>query len=292
MDKYIEIIAGSFTGYWNYLVQEISNPSLNNYFYYLLLASIIVYLLEIIFPWRKEQKLLRTDFWLDGFYMFFNFFIFSLIGFNAISNVGVALFNDFLGTIGWDNIIAIRINAWPVWAQFLLLFIVADFIQWSVHVALHRFKALWRFHKVHHSVIEMGFSAHLRFHFMETILYKTALFVPLSMIGYGIDDLFIWHAFTILIGHLNHANINWNYGPFKYLFNNPAMHIWHHAKTMPPEHWHGMNFGISLSVWDYLFGTAYLPKSGKDIELGFPDIEQYPIHSFWKQLWHPFKKNV
>jgi sterol desaturase/sphingolipid hydroxylase (fatty acid hydroxylase superfamily) len=122
---------------------------------------------------------------------------------------------------------------------------------------------------------------------METIIYKSIQYIPLAMIGFGLQDFFIVHIITVAIGHLNHANVNINYGPLKYIFNNPAMHIWHHAKNIPSPT--GVNFGISLSVWDYLFGTAYLPKSGKDETLGFDGVENFP-KSFWQQITYPFKK--
>ena len=67
------------------------------------------------------------------------------------------------------------------------------------------------------------------------------------------------------------------------------MHIWHHAKELPENHRYGANFGLSLSVWDYLFGSAYIPKEGKDIPLGFDGVDQYP-KSFLQQLIHPFKR--
>lgn len=92
-----------------------------------------------------------------------------------------------------------------------------------------------------------------------------------------------------MIGHLNHANINWNYGPLKYILNSPHMHIWHHAKQMPSSHPNGINFGITLSIWDYIFGTAHIPESGRDIELGFDDVQNYP-ESFIGQVKEPFKK--
>ncbi len=289
MEKYWNIIQGSFSGYWNYLINEISHPAFNNYFYWLIGLSLIVWLLEIVFPWRKKQSLIRKDFWLDGFYMFFNFFIFSLIGFNALSNVGVELFNDMLRQFGITNLVALEIGSWPGWLQLLTLLVIADFIQWNVHRMLHRIPWLWEFHKLHHSVKEIGFAAHLRFHWMESIVYKSIQYLPLAMIGFGIKDFFIVHIFTTLIGHLNHANVNWNYGPLKYIFNNPKMHIWHHAKNLPQEHLYGINYGITLSVWDYLFGTSYVPKSGRDIKLGFMGDEQYPT-SFVKQILYPLSK--
>lgn len=240
-------------------------------------------MLEIVFPWRKNQSIFRKDFWLDAFYMFFNFFVFSLIIYNALSNVVVNLFSDVLRYAGVHNLVAIHIQQWPVWAQLVLMFVVADFIQWNVHRLLHRVTWMWEFHKVHHSVEEMGFAAHLRFHWMETLFYKSAQYLPLAMIGFGLQDFFIVHIIAVAIGHLNHANLPITYGPLKYLLNSPAMHIWHHAKKLPDPY--GVNYGISLSVWDYLFGTAYMPGSGRDVVLGFEHDEQFP-QTFTKQLFY------
>jgi hypothetical protein len=86
MEKYWNIFISSFTEYAGYLWREILYPTWGNYFYWLLGLSLFFWLLEIMLPWRKHQARIRQDFWLDGFYMFFNFFLFSLIGFNAISN--------------------------------------------------------------------------------------------------------------------------------------------------------------------------------------------------------------
>lgn len=289
MNKYLEIIKDSFSGYFNYLAQEISNPSWTNYLYWLIGLSLLVWMIEILLPWRKDQKIFRKDFWLDSFYILFNFFLFSLIGYNAISNVGVELFNDFLNIFGVENIVALEVQDLPVWIQLLIMLVIADFIQWNVHRQLHRHPRLWEFHKVHHSVKEMGFAAQFRFHFMETIIYKTVQYIPLAMIGFGIKEFFLVHMFAVFVGHLNHANVGWNYGIFGYVFNNPKMHIWHHSKALPAHLPHGMNFGLTLSIWDYIFGTAYIPKSGKNIELGFTGDENFP-DDFKNQMLVPFKK--
>jgi sterol desaturase/sphingolipid hydroxylase (fatty acid hydroxylase superfamily) len=288
MQEYIQVFLDGYYGYWNYLSLEILYPSWHNYFWWLIGISVVVWGLELAFPWRKNQPAIRTDFWLDGFYMFFNFFLFSLIGYNAVSNVAVEAFNDFLALFGINNLVAFQIASWPVWSQFLLLFVVADFIQWNVHRWLHHSPWLWEFHKVHHSVEEMGFAAHLRYHWMETIVYKSVQYIPLSMIGFGLDDFFILHLVTIMIGHLNHANVKITYGPLKYVLNNPVMHLWHHAKNIPAGS-NGVNYGISLSLWDYLFGTAYIPNQNANEQLGFEDQETFP-KTFLQQLTHPWNK--
>ena len=67
------------------------------------------------------------------------------------------------------------------------------------------------------------------------------------------------------------------------------MHIWHHAKDLPSEMKYGVNFGITLSLWDYIFKTDYIPYNGRDIKLGFPGDEGFP-KSFINQSLHGFKK--
>jgi sterol desaturase/sphingolipid hydroxylase (fatty acid hydroxylase superfamily) len=287
--KYIDIFWNGFAGYGGYLWHEITSPSWHNYFYWLIAISLFVWVLEMLFPWRKEQAIFRQDFFVDAFYMFFNFFLFGLIGYNAISNVGVELFNDFLGLFGVTNLVALNVAAWPIWGQFLLMFIVRDFIQWNVHRLLHKYPWMWEFHKVHHSVEEMGFAAHLRYHWMETVIYRFFEYLPLAMIGFGLTDFFWLHLFTIAIGHFNHANIYLPIGPLKYIFNTPQMHLWHHAEELPDTHPNGINYGISLSIWDYLFGTAVFPKSESHIKLGFPELAQFP-KTLWEQLKYPFFK--
>lgn len=290
MDKYLDIFLNSYSGYFNYIINEILYWKWDNYFYGLLAISFIVWLLEIVFPWRKNQRIFRKDFWLDLFYMFFNFFLLNLILLIAVSNVTETLFNDFLSLFGWQltSIQLFALSDLPKPFGLLLLFIISDFIQWNTHRLLHQVPFLWKIHKTHHSVKEMGFAAHFRYNWMEPIVYKFILYIPLMLIGgFSLKDVFMVHFISIAIGHLNHANIGWDYGFLKYIFNNPKMHIWHHSKVLPSKY--GANFGISLSCWDYIFKTNHIPHDGKEIELGFDDENDFP-NDFFQQEIYPFKK--
>ncbi|MBI1288768.1 MAG: sterol desaturase [Flavobacteriales bacterium] len=290
----LEVFAHAVSGYWNWIVSEVTfnydyKPWYQNYFYGLIALSLGVWALELLFPWRKEQPAIRKDFWLDGFYMFFNFFIFGLVisGFYALIEFG-------LGQVGltMQSLSFFDFSALPLWTQLFIFFILNDFVQWFTHVLLHRFPVLWEFHKVHHSVVEMGFAAHLRYHWMENILYKPLKTLAVMLIGgFEPQHAFLIHFIAIAIGHLNHANVRITWGPFKYIFNNSVMHLYHHAKDLPKDRPYGMNYGISLSLWDYIFGTKYIPQSEDgSYALGFPGIEKYPVHSFWKQLVIGFGK--
>ena len=201
MSDYLDIIKESYYSYYNFLINEISlnydyKPLWQNYFYLLIAISFFFFVLEIISPWRKNQAKFRKDFWLDAFYMFFNFFIFSLIIFYAASNVLVEVFKDGLALLSIKNLVAIKVQAMPIWAHLVIGFLVRDFVQWWIHRLLHASPWLWEFHKVHHSVEEMGFAAHLRYHWMENVVYKTLEYIPLAFIGIGLNDFFIIHIFT------------------------------------------------------------------------------------------------
>lgn len=326
MSKYLEIFVNSYTGYAKYLWKEIVDPSTHSYFYWLIIVSLVFFGLELVAPWRKGQKKFRKDFWLDVFYMFFNFFLFSLIIYNAASQVVVTFINDTVLTISGIDLSAINpMYSWPLWAVLLVGFFVRDFVQWWIHRLLHRVDFLWEFHKVHHSVEQMGFAAHLRYHWMENIVYRSLEYLPLALIGVGLHEFFIIHIFTLAVGHYNHSNFSVTgrvtgavvggligiaiafgvadiavfsnpsiiviltciasatllgsvvLGPvMKYIFNSPEMHIWHHSYDLPQEHKYGVNFALTLSLWDYLFGTDYIPYDGRDIRLGFPGIEDFP----------------
>ena len=341
MQEYINIFINGYKGYASYLWSEITNPGVKNYFYALIAVSLFFFALEIINPWRKEQKIFRKDFWLDLFYVFFNFFLFSLIIYNAASDVVVNAFNDvILAITSFDLQASNPMRLLPMWSILLIGFVIRDFVQWWTHRLLHRVEFLWEFHKVHHSVEEMGFAAHLRYHWMETIVYRTIEYLPLALLGIGLYDFFIIHIFTLAIGHYNHSNISisgrttggilgaligiiiatqsfdisisWMeglpiqlasiavlsvvgslfLGPFiKRIFNHPEMHIWHHAMEIPNDRKYGVNFGLSLAIWDFIFGTAYIPYEGRDIKLGFPGIDQFPT-TFTSQVSHGIKNKA
>lgn len=333
--EYLQTFLQGYVNYALYLWSEISNPGWHNYFYWLIAVSGLFFLLEYLKPWRQEQATFRQDFWLDFFYMFFNFFLFSLVVYNAASDVVVRFFNDILLWLtGFDIQASNPLRNLPLWAILLIGFVVRDFIQWWIHRLLHYSSFLWEFHKVHHSVEQMGFAAHLRYHWMENVVYRTLEYIPLALLGIGLYDFFIIHIFALSVGHYNHSNISapgWVtggvlgcligiaiatgafeikildnpslilqllavmlsttvgvliLGPFmKKLFNSPEMHIWHHAYELPEDKRFGVNFGLSLAVWDYIFGTVFIPRNGQNIKLGFPGVEAFPS-TFLSQVRH------
>ncbi len=286
LEVFLNGVYGTLDWTWRSMVFDV--PWNSNYFWGLILISLLVWCLEIVFPWRKQQHIFRKDFWLDAFYMFFNFFIFAIV-INGIYNVFELLAINILG-VNLQSLTVLNVSELKPWLQLVLFFVLLDFVQWFTHVLLHRIPALWRFHKVHHSVKEMGFAAHLRYHWMENILYKPLKTLGVMLLGgFEPEQAFIVHFAAITIGHLNHANIKLSYGPLKYILNNPVMHLYHHAYELPSQRPYGINFGISLSIWDYIFKTNYVPEDSGTIKLGYPSDEIMP-KGFLGQIFYGFKK--
>jgi sterol desaturase/sphingolipid hydroxylase (fatty acid hydroxylase superfamily) len=124
---------------------------------------------------------------------------------------------------------------------------------------------------------------------MENIFYKPLkTFGVMILGGFEPEQAFIVHFIAITIGHLNHANIKITWGPLKYVFNNSVMHLYHHVKALPEGRNQGINFAISLSLWDYIFKTNYVPEDSGTIELGFPEEETFP-KGFFGQLVSGFR---
>ena len=286
MNILLETLLGTTDWVWRNIIFNV--PWSENYFWGLTIISLFVWGLELLFPWRKQQSAFRKDFWLDAFYMYFNFFIFSII----ISGVYTLIATQFSAVnITMNSLALINSDDWPLSLQLFVFFVLLDFLKWVTHRTLHRVNFLWRFHQVHHSIKEMGFSGHLRYHWMENIFYKPLKTLGIMLIGgFEPEQAFIVHFFAISIGHLNHANIKLTYGPLKYIFNNPVMHLQHHAYHLPEEHRYGVNFGMTLSVWDYIFGTAYVPETDGNLVIGYPNDEKMP-KSFIKQSIHGFTKS-
>jgi len=252
----------------------------------LLLISLIFIVAERLIPWRREQHAIRTGSLNDLFHFVFNGYLFYMVYSIAVGYV-FAFFTELIRSTPVDAFLNTRLlTGQPIILQFIVLFLVQDFVMWSTHNLLHRLPWLWEFHKVHHSIETMDWVGNMRYHWGEIVVYDLMRFVPMTILG-AEPILFVYIGiFNTVIGHFNHANVAVDLGPMRYVFNSPRMHLWHHDKSGPGSY--NKNFAIGLSVWDWLFGTAYYPKPGEPEQpeaLGFPGIENYPKTFIGQQLY-------
>lgn len=245
------------------------------YFFWLMVVSVFCWVLERLAPWRPQQKAFRKQIAQDFFWLVFNGHYAGV----AVGFIGAWMLQQLVPLLGKWNVPApesIQLLAGsPWWLQFTVFLVFKDFLEYFVHILLHRVPALWEFHKLHHSIQELDWIGNMRFHWMEIVVYKSLTFLPLVMLGVK-GSILLWLAIvSTLIGHLNHSNLNFRWGPFGYVINSPRMHVWHHDVILHGEY--GKNFGVIFCLWDWLFGTAYLP-AGKDQpeQLGFESMDRFP----------------
>lgn len=286
----------SLTAYWDYFVsvektsffglaEGLRQLNLGAGWYASMVALFCLFGLEIAMPWRKQQRKLRAGLATDLFYLIFNtLFLSGLFG-TAVTMLLILLFIDLLAVFGITHQVAIELAGMQMWARFLLLFLVGDFIGWCGHWLLHRVKFLWAFHKIHHSSKELDVWNAQRFHVGELIFWPVFNYFPLGLIGWPPGEVFAYSVIGSLLSTYSHANIRIPLGPLKYIINNPQFHIWHHSADIDARK--SANYGDALSMWDYLLGTAYLPPDRDADRLGFNDIDAYPT-SYLGQLIQPY----
>jgi sterol desaturase/sphingolipid hydroxylase (fatty acid hydroxylase superfamily) len=259
------------------------------YLFWLLVISLGCLVAERIRPWRAGQKVLRPQFLQDLVWLFFNGHYFAIVFAYATTFLAQWAAPVLHGAKSL-NVLAGQ----PLVVQFLVYFLLKDFLDWCVHNLLHRVPALWEFHKLHHTIVEMDWIGNFRFHWLEIVVYQGLTYVPLVILGVDPTVLLLVAIAMTIIGHLNHSNLDLSYGPLRYIFNSPRMHIWHHAAEPPPDRPWGVNFGVCLSVWDWIFGTAHWPSreaapTQQPPELGFKDMERFP-KSLTRRFFYPLTR--
>lgn len=256
---------------------------LQSYLFWLILFSLVALIFEVLWPARK-QKILRKWLWSDYLHLAFNGHILGLFLYGIASYRIIPHLDNFLAEQGYKDLFYFQaVSGWDIWVQSIAALIILDFVQWSVHNVLHRSDFLWEIHKIHHSVKdgEMDWIVSFRFSWLEPVIYKSVMYIPIIWFGFAPEALFFHAVFGTLIGHLNHANLTWDYGPLRYVLNSPRMHLYHHAYDSPP---HGQNFGIILSCWDWIFGTSHLPDEPCP-KIGFKGVERLPNDFFGQMFW-------
>lgn len=242
-----------------------------------LAATAVVLLLEVRATrgrsiWRSRafvNDVLYTAFYRGGFWAVF---------------VWAALANALEGRLGF-----LRLNVLsdlPVWASVPIYWIVGDFLLYWLHRLQHSVPWLWVFHSVHHAERELTTLSQNRRHPVEKALNGLVLYLPLAFVlGLSTWTWIPWYIGAQTLEALQHAQLDWRFGPLYRWFVSPVFHSIHHS--VDPKHY-DRNFGAMFSIWDYAFGTA-APDTGRPAAYGLAGEEAMP-ESLTAQLLLPFRR--
>lgn len=187
-----------------------------------------------------------------------------------------------------------RFAVLPHYVAIAAILIAMDGANYGAHLANHRFRALWRFHELHHSQEDMNVLTVFRTHPFVHIVYLVALIPGIVLIANGglSTTLLIIYAASVALAH---SNLRLNFGPLSRILVSPNFHRIHHRVEGRQD----VNLGFVLTIWDQMFKTAVFPtKETVGIATGLPgrplitEFEGERAHHFsvfWAQLLAPFR---
>ena len=139
----------------------------------------------------------------------------------------------------------------PIWALWILTFVMIDLVFYFYHRISHRVNFLWAIHMSHHSSEEMNFAVSFRQAWFGPIS-KLPFFMILPLIGFDPTLIAVAGVISTLWGIVGHTQIIGKLGPLEWVFNTPSHHRVHHGSN---NQYIDKNYGNLLIVWDKMFGT-------------------------------------
>ncbi len=173
----------------------------------------------------------------------------------------------------------------PFWPSLLVIILLAEFVNYWVHRWAHdaerypAFAWLWRFHRTHHTARYMNVSLHFRVHFAWALasgltwVMSLAIYLgqgaaaAVAIVIFGIYGVVTHSAFRFDDGLRWHPTLGRLLRALEHVLVSPGVHHSHHGFGRDGGNFR--NFGIFLSVYDWLFGTLHIPQ-GPPAQYGIP----------------------
>jgi sterol desaturase/sphingolipid hydroxylase (fatty acid hydroxylase superfamily) len=175
------------------------------------------------------------------------------------------------------------VKEWPLWVQCVAILLLQDVLLYWIHRAFHHRRA-WKFHAIHHSPKVLDWMTAQRFHPVNYVLEFVLADIVVLLLGFSPAALVALAPFGIVYSTMVHANLNWTFGPLRYVFASPVFHRWHHTLQ---EQGRDKNFASTFPVLDLIFGTFFMPAGQLPEQFGNgePDFPE----GAWGQMLHPFR---
>lgn len=259
--------------------EKISNtfftlPSYERFSYSIIIGVAILFIiLERIFPYNKDQKILREGFFNDlALYTIAQSYILGIIIFTFIiktidNSTGLSRFHLFAGI--------------PIWIQLILFTITHDLYIYWMHRLQHNNKYLWRLHEAHHSPQKVDWLSGSRSHAFEILINQTVEFLPIVLLGSPPEVIAYKGVISAVWGMYIHSNLGIKTDWLQKFINGPEMHRIHHTTGKGRNR----NFATKFAIWDWVFGTAFLPEE-KANEYG---LKTFFPNNFFKQFIFAFR---
>ncbi|MFH1058144.1 MAG: sterol desaturase family protein [Pseudomonadota bacterium] len=156
----------------------------------------------------------------------------------------------------------------PYWLKLVIAVAFLDFMLYIWHLLNHEVPLLWRFHRVHHTDLNMDVSTATRFHIGELTISAPIKISLIYLIGADPVTVIVFEAGLVLSAQFHHSSLRTPRGfekAFWLLFVPPSMHRIHHSVKIKERN---TNYGTIFSLWDRLMGTMVKDVDQAGIRIG------------------------
>jgi sterol desaturase/sphingolipid hydroxylase (fatty acid hydroxylase superfamily) len=241
---------------------------------------LLLILIEILFPLAERWKMSGRNLWRD--------FKYILLDIPVIAATNSAF--------GWLAIFysqrhhGVLYDA-PLWLSIVGFLVVFEFFQYWYHRLSHtgtgRFrKFLWRVHLAHHLPDKVYVVMHAVFSPLNGIVSAVIIQAPLVLLGISPEAALACTLLIALQGVVSHFNVDIQAGWLNYVFIGTESHRYHHSANMDEA----KNYGVTLAIWDIIFGTFYYRPDAVPERIGVVNPDKYPKpENMFDVITLPFK---
>jgi len=143
------------------------------------------------------------------------------------------------------------------WTEVLVTIVVFDCGDYWMHRANHRIGLLWRFHKTHHSDMEIDVTTASRFHLGELLITNSIKGALILLWGPSLLGVAAFETLLTAASQFHHGNLDIPLNSqdiIEKIIVTPRMHRCHHVFEGRCQE---SNYATIFSVWDKLFGTYH-----------------------------------
>lgn len=172
----------------------------------------------------------------------------------------------------------------PTWASAIIVglavILIKDFLFYWEHRIQHRW--LWRWHAPHHAIRNLS-ATNSWHHWSEILMFAVLVSLPLSMIvsNFGPRPLIAGLILSWQPIYLHTATRLQLPRALRWLIIDGRYHRIHHS--LEPRHF-DRNFGAATPLWDWMFGTLYMPHKSEWPDVGLAGIDEPAKITDWSQL--------
>ncbi len=242
----------------------------------------VLFLLERVPLFQRKKEIALASRWPSNI----GLFIFSVLAVPLLVPAGIYSFAKSQGTgllSGFEFTLPVKI---------IVTFLLLDFWRYWEHRIYHHFTLLWRCHLVHHSDFELDVTTAERHHPFEVLLGLLAMMAIIWLLALpaeGVGVYLLVANANSLLSHINLKVPGWVERPLRLILVTPQVHAVHHSDFKPETN---SNYGVVLTLWDYLFKTYTAPEKAKIPHFGLEYFHLPQDNQLLPVLMQPFRYHI